>query len=103
MPNLSFYYLYRDSSNYKNHNTIVFTNPDNKSIKQIQDAIIDALIDGEYFYHDSFGIQPLFFDGKCLEEDPSWHEFLKVSNTPDQPTENISITEFLERINVIVK
>jgi hypothetical protein len=101
MPNISFSYLYRDSSNYKNDKTIIFANPDDIPLLQIKEAITVTLIDGEYFYHDAFGLPSLFFNGECLEKDPSWHEFLEVSNAIERPTESISITEFLQRINAV--
>jgi hypothetical protein len=99
MSNIIFHYCYRDAANYKNHNAIVFSNPDNIPLSQIKSAIHAALIDEEYFYHEAFGLPPLFFNGHCLEKDPNWHECLTITLTTGQPTESISITEFLTQLS----
>ncbi len=99
MPNISISYRYRDSANYKNHSTLVFANPDNISIEEVRDSVTALLIDGEYFYHEAFGVPALYFNGECREEDPTWHELVAIDQTSDGPTEAYSIKAFLQQKN----
>ena len=47
--NIRFSYLYRDFSNYKKFNEIVFLKSTNKSLEEVSIFIKDQLIEGEWF------------------------------------------------------
>jgi hypothetical protein len=96
-PNLKFNYLYRDAGNYKNFGSVVFSNPHCFTIEKITDLINDNLIDNEFFYHDKFGVPPLFFNNQNTD-DITWHEFENLEFTDDKPTSEISIADFLSNI-----
>jgi len=46
MINICFNYLYRDYSDYKNHGSIIFSNPNNLSLEEIEAAIRDLRLCG---------------------------------------------------------
>ncbi len=60
--NIRFSYLYRDFSNYKKFNEIVFLNSTDKSLKEISNFIKDHLIEGEWFYASEWKVPDLHFD-----------------------------------------
>ena len=47
--NIKFTYLYRDASNYKQHNEVVVANPNELPIEKIQSASTENLIDENWF------------------------------------------------------
>jgi hypothetical protein len=47
--NIKFSYLYRDGSNYKNFNDVVFSNSNSISLHRIEEAIRNNLLDGIWF------------------------------------------------------
>ncbi len=48
--NIKFSYRYRDFANYKRHNEVVFSNPSNKSIQEVEQFIKAHLFDDKLFY-----------------------------------------------------
>lgn len=71
--NIRFHYLHRDSGNYKTFGFQDFSNPDSLSLGQIQNAITEKLISGEFFYPEESGIKKFEFHRYC--DDYSWYEF----------------------------
>jgi hypothetical protein len=80
--NVSFHYMYRDASNYKQHSTVVFTNHTFLSIKDIEKQIHSCLHEGEYFIASQINIEERFF-ATLGEDDHPWHEFVKVETTAE--------------------
>jgi hypothetical protein len=93
--NIRFSYLYRDFSNYKKFNEIVFLNPTNKTLEEISLFIKDHLIEGEWFYASEWKVSDLHFDNWDSEDDHFLHEFHSVEETYEQPTNNETIEDFL--------
>ena len=93
--NIRFSYLYRDFSNYKKFNEIVFFNPTNKSPEEISKLIKDHLIEGEWFYASEWKVPDLHFDNWDSEDDHFLHEFHSVEETYEQSTNNNTIEDFL--------
>jgi hypothetical protein len=83
MPNIKFSYLYRDGGNYKTFTEVVFANPDNLSLSEIQAIIQSKLIDGTWFYADQWQLPELFPETFDITIDPTWHEFESVTFTPE--------------------
>ena len=47
MPNIKFSYLYRDAGNYKNYGEVIFANPDEMPIEEVEILIKSKLIYGQ--------------------------------------------------------
>ena len=96
--NIKFSYLYRDFSNYKKVNEIVFLNPTNNPLKEIKKFIEGHLIDGLWFYASEWKVPDLHFDNWDSEDDHFLHEFNSLEETYEESTNNIPIKDFLEII-----
>lgn len=96
--NIKFCYRYRDYANYKKYNEVVFNNPSNKSIEEIEQFILDHLFDDKLFYSTEWKVPDLHFDDWDPDIDHFVHEFDSISETSDHPSMNVSIDEFLETI-----
>ena len=98
MPNIRLNYRYRDYANYKNHGEIVFTNPDMFSLEQIDATLRTHLLDDEYFYASRWGVKDLHFEKYDDELDHPYHEYTSVELTEEIATEDITMTELLEKV-----
>src|SRR5215831_11842886 len=96
--NIRFSYLYRDFSNYKKFNEIVFSNPNNKRIDEMQSFIEKHLIDGRWFYSSEWKVPDLHFDNWDSEDDHFLHEFESIEETYEQTSNNVTIEGFLSII-----
>src|SRR4051812_10506390 len=83
--NLKFSYLYRDFSNYKKFNEIVFLNPGNKSVDDVKSFIEKHLIDGRWFYSFEWKVPDLHFDNWDSEDDHFLHEFESIEERAKEP------------------
>jgi hypothetical protein len=54
MPNIKFNYLYRDSANYENFNSVIFKNDLFICIEELEILTKFKLIYGEWFYADQW-------------------------------------------------
>ena len=96
--NIKLNYLYRDYSNYKQHGSVVFANPNKLSHQLIVEIISQNLIDGEFFNAEDWRVPSLFFE-ENTPDDHEWHEFVSIEETTDElTTGNIEI--LLNRILV---
>lgn len=91
--NIRFYYLYRDSGNYKKFGFKDFSNPFSLSLDEIEQTIRKNLISSEFFYPEKIGIQKFNFQRFC--DDFSWYEFEKVEFV-DSIKPQKSINEFFQ-------
>jgi len=96
--NIKLSYLYRDASNYKLFGQVIFRNPENLSIEEINRKIHVCLIDGEFFDAKKWGIPVLQFENYNKELDHPWHEIEKIEATTAEITDNRSIAEFLREL-----
>lgn len=96
-PNIELNYLYRDFSNYKQFESVIFRNPNHLSVEAITNKIQSSLIDGEYFKHTRLGLPSLFFDSRN-DDDHDWHEFESIVATSESPTDNRTIEEFISQL-----
>ena len=90
--NIRFYYLYRDSGNYKKFGFKDFSNPASLTFEEVYRLIRGSLIDGDFFYPEKVGIQKFRFHR--YHDDYSWYEFEKIE-TVDSRKQRQSINEFL--------
>lgn len=100
--NIKFSYRYRDYANYKKNNEIVFSNPSNKPIQEIEQFILDHLFDDKLFYSTEWKVPDLHFDDWDPDIDHFAHEFISVTETHEVSNMNINIKEFLEEIKYAV-
>ena len=95
--NIKFCYLYRDAANYKQYNEIIFTNPNDKSLVEIQALIRNNLIDGNWFVAKHWNVPDMHFKEYPWDTDidHDWHELDSLEETNELSKEKISIEEFL--------
>jgi len=96
MPNFKFYYHYRDGANYKNHSCIIFNNPNNLLLADVELIIQQKLIEDTWFYADKWNLPDLHFDKWDNEIDHTWHEFESIELTDDVGQQDIE--DFLKAI-----
>ena len=98
--NIRFSYLYRDGANYKNYGDIVYHNPHERSLSEIDKKIKQHLINGLWFVATHWGLEDLYFAEYGWDEkvDHTWHEFIEVTETPEGPCSR-SIEDLLSSIN----
>jgi hypothetical protein len=95
MPNIQFNYLYRCSGNYKKFISVVFANPDNINLTDLENLIKSKLIFGEYFYAAQWHLPEVFTDIIDFRIDPTWHEFESVVYTDGDANAGISLAGFM--------
>ncbi len=98
MPNIQFNYMYRDGANYKNHDEVIFSNPDGLSLEFVDATIRGQLIDGEWFYVERWKMKDLHFPKWDGDIDVLWHEFKSTEYTDEEATDTRTIAEFLKHI-----
>lgn len=102
MSNVLLSYMYRDGANYKNHDEVVFANPEGLPLEFIEAKIKERLIDNEWFYVERWLLKDLHFPKWDGEIDLLWHEFNSVEYTDDEPTDKRTIAEFLYHIGHVI-
>lgn len=95
--NIKFNYLYRDGANYKQNHSEVFTNREQLSIEEIENAIRSALIDDGWFYADKWGLKDLHLYKWDNTIDHEWHEYDSIEATEESETKG-DIANFIEII-----
>ena len=95
MNNIKLSYRYRDYANYKNHGEVIFSNPENLSVTDINHIIQENLIDGQWFYASKWEVKDLHFDKYDDEIDHAFHEFDTVESTEEEANDERTILEFI--------
>lgn len=93
--NIEFIYSYTDSQHAKKTGEIVFPNPDNMPLSEVEYQLRSRLIQLEYFYHSDFMVPSLFGEYADLNVNPSWHTFVSVGLTGKEPTDKRTISDFI--------
>ena len=96
--NILFTYCYRDCTNHKTTAEIVFPNPENLTLSEIEYKLRSKLTDQEYFHHTDFMVQPLYGEYPDFDKNPEVHEFGTVDFTDQKPTDKRSISDFITNI-----
>lgn len=96
LKNVAIHYMYRDASNYKSHETVVFENPRGVSAPElwvrINEALHGVMLFNEQpiFKPELVGLPTAFlFDKPGFrrnEDDHDWHELLSVEETDETIT-----------------
>lgn len=113
LQNVAVNYMYRDASNYKCHETMIFANPRCVSVSELWGRINEALrgvmlFEGQpIFRPELLGLPTVFlFDKPGLhksEDDHDWHELVSVDETDDPTTcaPGQTIEAFIESLGVV--
>jgi hypothetical protein len=107
MSNIKFNYLYRDGSNHKSWGEVVFANPENLTLDEVDKKLVDAFLPDQLFVANQISIPEkfLFLDGKFSKYDHCYHEFDCVEICEESPTDYLgrSVTVFLREVEIIAK
>ena len=100
IQNIKFKYLYRDFGNYKNVGSVVFPNPDNISIIEVNEELEKAFHQSIFFVAQQIGLQELFFKDFPSDDDISFHEFDGVEMSDEAPNDlyKRTIKEFVQLV-----
>src|ERR1044071_1136686 len=101
MQYITFNYMYRDYSNYKNRNTLVFSNPNNLSLGKIDKKIHARLVDGQWFHHKLWNVPDMHFEKANWYTDHPLHEYKYVETCVNPIKVEGTIDEFLEHISKV--
>jgi hypothetical protein len=98
--NIKLSYLYRDASNYKRFNEVVFRNPNAITFDEIHSIIRSKLIDGCWFVAKDWNLPDMHFQEYEWnnEVDHEWHELELIEETKDPVTLQTPIDDFLKTI-----
>jgi hypothetical protein len=95
MPNVKFWYLYRDSGNYKKFDFAIFYNLNNISLEELETLIRSKLIDETWFYHKEWQLPDLRGEYFDWDIDPTWHEFDCVEFTDEELNTPLSLVKII--------
>ncbi|MGN6396204.1 MAG: hypothetical protein ACTHMI_11605 [Mucilaginibacter sp.] len=98
MSNIKFNYLYRDSGNFKQYGSVLFSNSTDIELSQIESLIRSKLIDGTWLYANEWGIPELFFENCDFRLEPTWHEFEGIEYDHELAHSACSIEEFIASV-----
>jgi len=104
MNNIKFIYLYRDGANYKSWGEIIFTNPNQLTLDEIEDRLVDAFLTDKLFITHQISIPEKFssLSEKFTKFDHCYHEFDAIEICEEKPTDelNRSITDFVKDVEL---
>jgi hypothetical protein len=107
LSNIKFNYLYRDGANYKSWGEVVFANPENLSLDEVNKTLASALLSGELFIANQISIPEKFFflNGKFTQYDHCYHEFDCLEVSEESPTDSLGrlIIVFLNEVKSAAK
>ena len=107
MKNIKFNYLYRDGSNYKSWGEVIFSNPENLTVNEIAERLLDAFLPDKQFIVHQISIPEkfLFIDEKITRDDHCYHEFDCIEVCQEYPTDLLkrSIADFLQEVEISSK
>lgn len=110
LQNVAVNYMYRDASNYKCHETVIFENPRGVSVSELWRRINEALREVMLFEEQPIfrpewvGLPTVFLFAQPgyskNKDDHEWHELVEIEETDALPTlgEGSSICEFIEAL-----
>lgn len=95
--NIEFCYRYRDAGNYKQNGIEIFSNDNNLSLEEIENAIRSSLIEEGWFYAKKWQLKDLHYYPFDQELDHDWHEYDCIEETENAATMG-DISDFLTLI-----
>ncbi|HET7142373.1 MAG TPA: hypothetical protein VFI68_00010 [Anaerolineales bacterium] len=107
MNNVKFNYLYRDGSNYKSWGEVIFSNPENLTVTEIEEKFLHAFLPDKQFIASQISIPEkfLFMGGKFTRYDHCYHEFDCVEVCQEDSNDSLArtITDFLRAVEMASK
>lgn len=94
--NIKFCYRYRDYANYKKYNEVIFANPKNRTIEEIDKFINDHLFDDKLFYTTEWKLPDLHLNNWDPEQDHFVNEFDCIKLVESDHTMPHDIQKFIE-------
>lgn len=95
-------YLYRDGSNYKSWGEVVFSNPEEVPLQQIEHRLRRTFDSDSIFAAHQLRLPEVFLyrDGVVTEFDHCFHEFYTVSYTDEIPNDTYrrTIMDLIEEV-----
>lgn len=99
MSNVRCVYLYRDGANCKSWGEVVFRNPEELDLEEIEERLLAAFLQDRLFISSQIMLPEkfLFLNDKVTKYDHCFHEFDHVENCFEESTDalNRSIANFL--------
>ncbi len=100
--NILFEYLYRDGANYKEWGNIVFSNPEQLPVVEIDKRLRQAFEPDSLFIADQVDVPEVFLfrDGDLTANDHCYHEYdhVEVSDKPVTDVYDRTVNEFLLQV-----
>jgi hypothetical protein len=107
MNSIKFNYLYRDGSNFKSWEEVIFSNPENLTVEEVEAKLLYVFLPDKQFVASQISISEkfLFANGKFTNYDHCYHEFDCVEICQENPTDKLkrSITDFLKEVELASK
>ena len=107
MNSIRFNYLDRDGSNYKSWGEVLFLNPENLALIEIEIKLLDAFLEDKQFIASQISIPEkfLFINGKFTRDDHCYHEFgcVEVCEEDSADSSGRSIADFLRDVETASK
>ncbi len=107
MNSIKFNYLYRDGSNYKSWGEVIFSNPENLTVNEIEEKLLRCFLPDKQFIASQISIPEkfLFANGDFTKDDHCYHEFDCVELCEEEPTDSLerTITNFLLEVETASK
>jgi hypothetical protein len=105
--NIKFNYLYRDGSNFKSWGEVIFSNPENLTVNEIEAKLINVFLPDKQFIARQISMPEkfLFADGKFTKHDHCYHEFDCVEICQENSTDALdrSISDFMKDVEMASK
>ncbi|WP_018342374.1 hypothetical protein [Cytophaga aurantiaca] len=96
IKNVRFNYQYRDTANFKQYGSVIFSNPNQLSIETIEEQLKEVLIDQEYFIPKACEVPLIYRFPFDSELDHEWYEMDSVEETNKLITDNRNIELFIK-------
>lgn len=107
MNNIKFIYLYRDGANFKSWGEVIFENPGQLALAEIEQRLTNAFLPDKLFIADQIAVPEkfMFLDGKFTKHDHCYHEFDCVEVCEEMPNDSKgrSISDFLREVEINAK
>lgn len=104
MNKIRFNYLYRDGANFKSWGEVIFSNPENLTVNEIEAKLLAAFLPDKQFIANQISIPEkfLFASGLVTKHDHCYHEFDCAEICQENPTDSLerSIADFLKAVEL---
>lgn len=105
MNNIKFIYLYRDGANFKSWGEVIFENPEQLALTEIERRLTNAFLPDKLFIANQISVPEkfMFLDGTFTTHDHCYHEFDCVEVCNEKPTDRRSISDVLFEVEMVTK